>query len=303
MNRGGVYQIVNTENGKRYVGSAKCFRTRWRVHKQHLRNGVHHSKHLQRSWDTYKKSAFAFEIIMVCAPVDLLFYEQRAIDVFDSFKAGYNCAPTAGSQLGFRHSEKSRRQMGDKRRGAKQSPEQCAAQSKAQRSRTDVKTYEFRGKRQTMLQWAEELGWQKDVLARRVKELGLERAFTAPHRLKDKNYRTSVQYAGKEWLVTDLAAEHGVSYTRLQRRIRLGWPVEEALKLPKRASYDNRRSKTSARKKAARKYSYAGLTMSITEWAKHLGISRDTLAYRIGWMKWDIGRALSTPAENRGRHA
>lgn len=99
-NRSGVYEIVNSVNGKRYIGSASCFRTRWNGHKAELRRGVHHSQHLQAAWDKYGAQAFVFKPFLVCAPCDLLYYEQRAID---AIAPEYNYAKVAGSPLGVRH--------------------------------------------------------------------------------------------------------------------------------------------------------------------------------------------------------
>jgi predicted GIY-YIG superfamily endonuclease len=37
----GVYAIVNTLNGKKYVGSTKCFKERFAEHRSQLRKGNH----------------------------------------------------------------------------------------------------------------------------------------------------------------------------------------------------------------------------------------------------------------------
>jgi len=296
--KSGVYQIVNTVNGKRYVGSAKCFRDRWSKHRRDLGKGVHHSQYLQRAWNKYGADKFDFEVVLVCSPADAVFYEQRMMDVHKSanHRCGYNIAPAAGSQLGLKHSQKSREQMSRVRTGAKRTDDQKRTQSKAQRSRADVKTYEFEGRSQTMLQWAEELGWQKDVLARRVREMGIEKAFTRPHRLTDENYRKTVSFAGKEQLLSDIAKEFDVDYDMLKRRIELGWPIEEAIIAPKGVGYNDRRKKNSARHRLAKRYSFSEKTLTVAEWAEEVGINSKTLAYRVNTMKWDISRAVTTPA-------
>ena len=45
----GVYAIVNTLNGKKYVGSTKCFKERFAEHRSQLRKGNHKNVHLQNS--------------------------------------------------------------------------------------------------------------------------------------------------------------------------------------------------------------------------------------------------------------
>lgn len=93
----GIYQIRNTANGKIYVGSAVRLDRRWREHKRRLSKGEHHNPILTKAWLKYGTENFVFEPLFVCAKKDLLFYEQRALDVL---KPSYNICRTAGSMLG-----------------------------------------------------------------------------------------------------------------------------------------------------------------------------------------------------------
>lgn len=104
----GIYEIRNTINGKRYVGSAVDFGNRWRVHVQSLNRGDHHSRALQRAWRRYSPRAFQFNRLLVCSKEHLIMYEQICMD---AMKPEYNCAPKAGSQMGFKHSLESRGKM------------------------------------------------------------------------------------------------------------------------------------------------------------------------------------------------
>ncbi|QIW88501.1 hypothetical protein [Pseudanabaena phage PA-SR01] len=45
----GIYQIINKENGKIYIGSTLNFKMRFRGHKSELRRGIHGNAHLQNS--------------------------------------------------------------------------------------------------------------------------------------------------------------------------------------------------------------------------------------------------------------
>lgn len=104
----GVYCILNTLNGKRYIGSAASgFSHRWAVHRNHLRHGKHHSLHLQRAWDRDGEAAFEFAILERCPPADCIRREQFFITQFQTAdpKTGYNIAPLAGSTLGTKLSE------------------------------------------------------------------------------------------------------------------------------------------------------------------------------------------------------
>lgn len=61
----GIYRIVNTANGKVYIGSARQFKERWKAHKRSLVTGKHHNTHLQTSFDKYGESAFVFEVLEI----------------------------------------------------------------------------------------------------------------------------------------------------------------------------------------------------------------------------------------------
>lgn len=90
----GVYAIKNTLNGKMYVGSTYCFKTRWRRHRQCLRGGYHHSVHLQRSYDKIGESRFVFIVLEECEKIreTLIWLEQKYID---ELHPEYNICKTA----------------------------------------------------------------------------------------------------------------------------------------------------------------------------------------------------------------
>ena len=108
----GIYEIRNVTNGKRYVGSAMDFAKRWREHLNALQRSAHHCLPLQRAWCLYGPGAFHFNKLIACSKDNLIMYEQAAID---ALAPEYNVAPRAGSQLGCRHSEATRRRMSESR--------------------------------------------------------------------------------------------------------------------------------------------------------------------------------------------
>ena len=97
----GIYEIVNTGNGRRYVGSAVNFIRRFNVHRSQLRHNKHHNVRIQRDWDKLGPSAFEFRQLLVCEKKDLILYEQILID---ATQPEYNLAPIAGSNLGVKYS-------------------------------------------------------------------------------------------------------------------------------------------------------------------------------------------------------
>lgn len=122
--KSGIYEIVNGVNGKRYIGSAKSFRGRFRDHAYRLRLGTHRNCKLQRSWDKHGEGAFSFRPIVVCAPKDLLLYEQRCLD---GLRPEYNIAKTADSPFtGRKHTAEWREKMSALQNGYKPSQETIA---------------------------------------------------------------------------------------------------------------------------------------------------------------------------------
>lgn len=122
MAQTGVYCILNTANGKRYVGSAaRSFDHRFERHCRPLNNGTHHSSALQRAWNKYGAAAFEFRIVEVTAPEHAVAQEQVFINYWKTADKthGYNMSPTAGSIFGLKYSAEAREKMSaaNRRRG------------------------------------------------------------------------------------------------------------------------------------------------------------------------------------------
>lgn len=123
----GVYRIINTANGKIYIGSSIDLSTRWRKHRYDLRSNKHPNRKLQNSWNKHSESMFRFEIIELILPMFLLEREQYWLD---KLHPEYNIAISAKApNLGLKASPETRAKMsianlGNKRNlGKKRSPE------------------------------------------------------------------------------------------------------------------------------------------------------------------------------------
>lgn len=103
-----------------YIGSAVNVSNRWKRHKKDLKNGKHHSIHLQRAYNKYGINNFIFlileEIVDNC---DILSKEQYYLDKFKTFKRknGYNINPIAGSNLGRKFNKSTREKQSAIRKG------------------------------------------------------------------------------------------------------------------------------------------------------------------------------------------
>jgi group I intron endonuclease len=103
-NRCGIYKIISP-SGKFYIGSAVKVSRRWWNHRYQLKKGVHHNASLQRAANKYGEGALRYEVLFYCDPSDVLMYEQRAIDILEP---EYNIVRSAGSPLGFRHTDEAK---------------------------------------------------------------------------------------------------------------------------------------------------------------------------------------------------
>lgn len=108
--RGGVYVIEHVASGRRYVGSAVDVVNRWKEHRRQLREGRHHSRHLQRAWDKHGEVAFVWHVVAWVEREQLIACEQIVID---GLLPAFNCSPTAGSQLGYRHRPETRKKLSE----------------------------------------------------------------------------------------------------------------------------------------------------------------------------------------------
>lgn len=88
----GIYKIENSGNGKVYIGQSKNLSNRQYTHFRALEKGIHHNKHLQRSFDRFGADAFTFTVIERCAVEELNERERFWIQAYDAMNPakGYN---------------------------------------------------------------------------------------------------------------------------------------------------------------------------------------------------------------------
>lgn len=114
IHKSGIYSITNKIDNKRYIGSAENLIIRWNEHKRDLNKKEHHNSHLQNAWNKYKEEAFIFEVLEYVENKNYLVQiEQYYLDWMETYKKdfGYNISRTAGSILGYRHTEESKKKI------------------------------------------------------------------------------------------------------------------------------------------------------------------------------------------------
>jgi group I intron endonuclease len=104
----GVYKIESKINPQRvYIGSSKDITHRWKEHIKRLKNHTHNNRKLVRHFDKYGVEDFQFSILLCCDIEELLSVEQYFIDIYNPY---FNISKIAGSCLGCKHTEESKKQ-------------------------------------------------------------------------------------------------------------------------------------------------------------------------------------------------
>lgn len=111
----GIYAIANVLNGDFYIGSAANLYQRKLEHVGKLQKNKHRNSHLQNACNLYGANAFRFVIVEhVEVAKDLIEREQYYIDTLNP---KYNIRTVADSNLGMKHSEETRRKIGETKKG------------------------------------------------------------------------------------------------------------------------------------------------------------------------------------------
>lgn len=105
--KSGIYRIQIEENF--YFGSAINLKNREWTHRGELRAGRHSNRWMQNAWN--KHGIMHFEVIETCLPEELIEREQHHISHHFGSPRCMNLSPTAGSTLGVKHTEETRRNM------------------------------------------------------------------------------------------------------------------------------------------------------------------------------------------------
>lgn len=140
----GIYLIVNIQNHKIYIGSAKNFRKRWYVHKCLFRKNKHYNKKLQSVWNKYGENIFEFKELQWVKIEELKSIEQEWIDWL---KPEYNLAPNATNSLGYKHTKEAKEKMRNNNLGNKHSKETKLKMSKTHKGKKKSEQHRLNIKR------------------------------------------------------------------------------------------------------------------------------------------------------------
>lgn len=123
LNKGGIYFIINLQNGKKYIGSTNCFIKRLRSHNLDLRKNQHGNKYLQRAYNKQNGEDFLFKINEICENtldreqelLNEIFLNQNHNDYYYNISTIANSPPNhSGKKLTENHKRKiSKSQSGE----------------------------------------------------------------------------------------------------------------------------------------------------------------------------------------------
>lgn len=129
----GVYTITQHSTGKRYVGSSVNLQNRKDSHYSGLRRNTHGNSLLQRAFMKYGEADFDFRVLLHCDVNQVLFYEQRALDILTP---EFNILRVAGNSTGRLATPETRAKMSMSQKGRTCSPETRTKMSAAGKGRT-----------------------------------------------------------------------------------------------------------------------------------------------------------------------
>jgi group I intron endonuclease len=207
MNVSGVYEIRHIPTGRRYIGSAVHYGKRKKLHLTQLRHGKHHNRYLQNAWNKYGEDQFEFRLLLVCDAAMVLDYEQRCMD---GLSPEFNIAPTAGSALGVKHTEKFR--------------ETLCKKARARRAK-----YDWKGKKLSLVEIAEDLGWDVGVIYNRVltQKKSLEQAIAMGPDAREM--RATYEHDGRRLTRDEWALELNIHPRRIHYWIAEGLTIAQCI--------------------------------------------------------------------------
>jgi len=121
----GIYSIINSYDGKMYIGSSSNIPKRYYRHLNSLRNCDHENRVLQRAFNKYGEKNFILAVIDICAEKDLLKIEQEWLNNCDRsmcYNINYD-SNKPPSWKGKRHKKETKLKMSLAGKKRKHSPE------------------------------------------------------------------------------------------------------------------------------------------------------------------------------------
>jgi len=152
----------------------------------------------------------------------------------------------------------------------------------------------YQGRTRSIGEWAKLLRTSHASIAHRldVRKWSVEKALSTPFAVRGGKgkRKTQITYKGRTQSINAWAAELGMDYGTLKKRLDGGMTMRQAAMTPV------------DRKGKRRLLTFKGKTQSLSAWGKELGASGWSIATRLN-EGWSVRRALSTPFQGALRRA
>lgn len=112
----GIYKIVNTENGKIYIGQSINIKHRKNCHNYDLKNNRHKNPYLQKAYNK-NPEAFKFEVLCICEEKELNDLEIYYINKYKTTNAKYGYNLDKGGNGAGRMSEETKKKISEAKKG------------------------------------------------------------------------------------------------------------------------------------------------------------------------------------------
>lgn len=129
----GIYCILCTANGKRYVGQSRNVQKRLSGHLSKLRHGQHHNIHLQAAFQKYGAESFETAILELCEEGMLDIRERTWISYLQATNHDFGFNHESGGTTKKQSSDETRARISEARRKRHISDETRARVSKTMR--------------------------------------------------------------------------------------------------------------------------------------------------------------------------
>ena len=129
----GIYQILNTSNGKSYIGQSQNIRRRWARHWYEAYTNPMFNYPLYLAMRKYGPEVWDFILLEELPNEELNSAEIKWIDHFASFSEGYNTTEGGGGLRGRHQTQETKDKIGSKHKGKVVSEETKAKMSASQR--------------------------------------------------------------------------------------------------------------------------------------------------------------------------
>jgi hypothetical protein len=300
----GVYGIRCLVTGEIYVGSGINWENRTRRHLVYLRAGKSIHKKLQQCWDKYGEANFDIVLFRICRThVKMWETEDRFIKKFKDKLL--NSHPSAIANY-YKHGMTGTRTF----KSWESMLQRCT-------NKNSPDYHRYGGKGVVVCR-----RW-KNSFERFIDDMGERPEGTSLDRFPDKhgNYEPTncrwatagqqqrnlrnnlyIAHNGVKKLLIDWADEKGMPRDLLRRRFHAGM-IGDELFAPSYSRYagDGKLLKRRKVKSRAPKYTFAGKSLTLVEWAEELGLTRSTIRQRVLKYNMPLEKALFAGPLKKGK--